>query len=90
MTTESNIALADKVLAEKAKPSRAERGEVRGSGIIIGRRDRKGRLTVVPFPFEHGTREGAVAEATRLSHQHPGATFVVLVAVETVLNDKVE
>ncbi len=94
MTTESNIALADQVLASKPKreprPSRRDLGEIRGSGIIVCQRRADGRLTAAHKPFEHADRDAAVAEAARLAAANPGTTFVVLTQIEAVMVPKGE
>jgi hypothetical protein len=70
--------------------TRAQKGERVGSGIIVCRRDKKGRLTSANYPFEHPGHDAAIVEAIRLSGLNPGTVFVVLSVVGTVLDDKVK
>lgn len=71
------------------KPTRAELGEARGSGIIVARRNKKGKIIVNPMPFEHMTRDLAIMEASKLAKNNPGTPFMVLVVVEAVLEGPV-
>lgn len=68
--------------APAPRKTKAELGEVRGSGIIVAHRNKKGRLVTGKLPFEHGTRELAVAEAEKLAARFPDKAFCVLITVE--------
>jgi hypothetical protein len=61
-------------------------GEVVGGGFFVFRRGkttgRISRRVHVP-PYEHGSREAAEAEATRLAVQYPGETFAVFQQITT-------
>ncbi len=66
--------------------TRAEKGEKIGSGIIICKRDAKGRLIGSHRPFEHPSHAAAIIETARLSGLYPGQEFVVLAPVARVLD----
>lgn len=69
-------------LNEHIVKSRAEKGEVVGGGYFVFRRGKRtGRIGVKnsTIPFEHGSRESAMAEVARLEKQYPGETFKVFV-----------
>lgn len=55
------------------------RNEVIGGGFFVFRRDKQtGRVSVATtLPYEHGSFEQALAEATRLAKLCPGETYEV-------------
>lgn len=58
-------------------PKRPRDGEVIGGGHFVFRRgDSTGRVRPNEWPYEHGTADSAIAEATRLADQF-GGTFDV-------------
>ena len=57
----------------------AREGEAIGGGWFVFRRgDSTGRIRGSIWPFEHGSREAAEAEARRLAVELPGYRFDVL------------
>jgi hypothetical protein len=56
-----------------------------GAGWFVFRRGRiGGRIKPAPFPFEHPSKQAAVAEAVKLAEKYPGNEFVVLGVTDTV------
>lgn len=62
-----------------SNPMKTRQGEKIGGGWFVFRRgDRTGRVRVSQWPYEHPTRESAVAEASRLAMEAPGYRYEVL------------
>ena len=63
---------------EKVMKERTSKGERIGGGwIVIKRELTQARLTCAFFPFEHDTREAAVAQAEALGVKYTEAIFEV-------------
>lgn len=69
-------------------PKKPRPGEVVGGGFIVARLGGKtGRIRASAWPYEHGTRESAEAEAQKLAREMPGERFVVMAKIAEIGGD---
>lgn len=63
-------------------PRKARPGEVIEGGYFVFRRGKSTkRIKASWFPFEHGSKADAVAQAEKLAIENPGETFVVVAQI---------